>query len=77
MRFFKKPLRHIYSTLVILHITLTAVSIGAESQVFHFWTSESLLLHIQKHIFDEIDNTFETGPYVEHSVTFIKVVNKA
>lgn len=77
MRFFIKPLRHIYSTLVILQITLTAVSIGAESQVFYFWTSESLLLHIQKHIFHEIDNTFETGPYLEHSVTFIKVVNKA
>ena len=33
---FTMPLRHIYSTLAILQITLTAVSIGAESQVFIF-----------------------------------------
>lgn len=44
---------------------------------FHFWTSESLLLHVQKNIFHENNNTFETVPYVEHSVIFIKVVNKA
>ena len=36
------PIRHIYSIPVNLQITPTAVSIWAVSQIFHFWTSESL-----------------------------------
>ena len=40
--FFIMFILHIYSTSVNLQTTPTAGSIGAESQGFHFWTSESL-----------------------------------
>ena len=60
------PIRHIYST---------PVSIGAESQTFHFWTSEALYFRnlvafyfvYEKKNIHENTNTFET----EHLLHYV------
>ena len=70
---FFMSIRKIYSAPVNLQITATAVSIGAESQIFYFWTSESLYFRNlkvfyfinEKNIFLEMANTFETGPQLK------------
>ena len=48
-------IRRIYSTPVILQVTPTAVSVGAESQIFHFWTSKHCVKSVQIRSF--------SGPY--------------